>query len=106
PGQQVEDLGGRGAHPGALARREDDHREVLVGHVLCLLKDATGAGIAGSRSAHGARPAHTAVSAVRAPPPGFEPGPHSSKGCRAAVTPRRIAPSRESSLPDAARLPA
>jgi hypothetical protein len=26
-----------------------------------------------------------------APPPGFEPSPNSSKGCRAAVTPRRIA---------------
>jgi hypothetical protein len=28
---------------------------------------------------------------VHAPPPGFEPGPHSSKGCRAAVTPWRTA---------------
>src|SRR5690606_2076337 len=26
-----------------------------------------------------------------APPPGLEPRPHSSKGCRAAITPRRTA---------------
>ena len=31
---------------------------------------------------------------VHAPPPGFEPGPNSSKGCRAAVTPWRIARNR------------
>ena len=35
-----------------------------------------------------------------APPPGFEPRPHSSKGCRAAVTPRRKATQRPTSLPD------
>ena len=38
-----------------------------------------------------------------APPPGLEPGPNSSKGCRAAITPRRTAApeggSRPSSLP-------
>src|SRR5690606_10615960 len=29
-----------------------------------------------------------------APPPGLEPEPHSSKGCRAAITPRRTAAAR------------
>ena len=44
---------------------------------------------------------------VHAPPPGLEPGPNSSKGCRAAITPRRTTRSvrvdqAPSSLPDAA----
>ena len=43
---------------------------------------------------------------VHAPPPGLEPGPNSSKGCRAAITPRRTTRSvrvdqAPSSLPDA-----
>jgi hypothetical protein len=54
------------AHAGPLTRREDDDGERGVQRVLC-----------------------------HAPPPGFEPGPHSSKGCRAAVTPRRTARPRD-----------
>src|SRR6218665_3832885 len=34
-----------------------------------------------------------------APPPGLEPRPNSSKGCRAAITPRRITASAERMLP-------
>src|SRR5690554_1914544 len=48
--------------------------------------------------------AKNAAAFFPAPPPGFEPGPDSSKDCSAAVTPRRNAPSRKRRppiLPDA-----
>ena len=59
----VQHLGERGLHPRALARGEDDHGELRF----------------------------DAMVLRHAPPPGFEPGPNSSKGCRAAITPRRTA---------------
>jgi hypothetical protein len=66
----VQHLRQRRAHPRTLPRGEDHDGEGRIQPVLC-----------------------------HAPPPGFEPEPHSSKGCRAAVTLRRTAPHETAGVP-------